>query len=165
MEVNSSTILALFGSNQFMLCPLAMSFFQRLCSTSFPPVSLKKSESQSAQSCPTLCDFMDNTVHEILQARILEWVSFPFSRGSSQPRDWTVSHIAGDSLPAEPQGKPKNTGVGSLFLLQQIFPTQELNRGLLHCRQILHQLSYQGILTVQVTRSQNSSGLQGCFLL
>ena len=49
-----------------------------------------------------------------------------------------------DSLPAEPQGKPKNTGVGSLSLLQQIFLTQELNRGLLHCRWILYQLSYQG---------------------
>ena len=39
---------------------------------------------------------MDYTVHGILKARILEWVTFPFSRGSSQPRDWTqVSHIAG----------------------------------------------------------------------
>ena len=44
----------------------------------------------------TLCDPMDYTVHGILQARILEWVAFPFSRGSSQPRDQTqVSHIAG----------------------------------------------------------------------
>ena len=49
-----------------------------------------------------------------------------------------------DSLPAEPQGKSKNTGVGSLSLLQGIFPTQELNWGLLHSRQILYQLSYQG---------------------
>ena len=49
-----------------------------------------------------------------------------------------------DSLLAEPQGKPKNTEVGSLSLFQQIFPTQELNPGLLHCRWILHQLSYQG---------------------
>ena len=49
-----------------------------------------------------------------------------------------------DSLPAEPEGKPKNTGVGSLSLLQKIFPTQESNQGLLHCRQILYQLSYQG---------------------
>ena len=49
-----------------------------------------------------------------------------------------------DSLPAEPQGKPKNTGVGSLSLLQWIFPTQESNWGLLHCRWILYQLSYQG---------------------
>ena len=49
-----------------------------------------------AQSCPTLCDPMDYTTHGILQARILEWVAFPFSRGSSQPRDQTqVSRIAG----------------------------------------------------------------------
>ena len=39
------------------------------------------------QSCLTLCDPMDYTVHGILQARILEWVAFPFSRRSSQPRD------------------------------------------------------------------------------
>ena len=55
-----------------------------------------------AQSCPTLCDPMDcspppgSSVHGILQARILGWVAIPFSRGSSQPRDWTwVSCIAG----------------------------------------------------------------------
>ena len=48
------------------------------------------------QLCPTLCHPVDCTVHGILQARILEWVAFPFSRGSSQPRDRTqVSHIAG----------------------------------------------------------------------
>ena len=47
-----------------------------------------------AQLCPTLCNSMDYTVHGILQARILEWVAFPFFRGSSQPRDRTqVSHI------------------------------------------------------------------------
>ena len=49
-----------------------------------------------------------------------------------------------DSLPAEPQGKPKNTGVGSLSLLQWIFLTQESNWGPLHCRWILYQLIYQG---------------------
>ena len=54
------------------------------------------------------------------------------------------SALQADSLPAEPQGKPKNTGVSSLSLLQWIFPTQESNRSLLHCRWILHQLSYQG---------------------
>ena len=71
---------------------------------------------------------MDYTVHRVLQARILEWVAFPFSRASSQPRDWTqVSLIAGGFLPAEPQGKPKNTGMGSLSLLQWIFMTQESN--------------------------------------
>ena len=48
------------------------------------------------QSCQTLFDPMDLTVHGILQARILEWVAFPVSRGFSQPRDRTqVSHIAG----------------------------------------------------------------------
>ena len=51
-----------------------------------------------------------------------------------------------DSLPAEPPGKPKNTGVGSLSLLQGIFPTQESNLGLLNYRWILYQLSYQGRL-------------------
>ena len=49
-----------------------------------------------------------------------------------------------DSSPAELQGKPNNTGVGSVSLLQGIFLTQELNQGLLHCRHILYQLSYQG---------------------
>ena len=44
----------------------------------------------------TLCDPMGYTVHWILQDRILEWVAIPFSRGSSQPRDWTqVSHNMG----------------------------------------------------------------------
>ena len=54
--------------------------------------------------------------------------------------------LQADSLPVEPQGKPKNTGLDSLSLLQWIFLTQESNRGLLHCRQILYQLSYQGSL-------------------
>jgi len=58
-----------------------------------------------------------------------------------EPRSPTLQE---DSLPAEPPGKPKNTRVGSLSLLQWTFPTQELNRGLLHCRWILYQLSYQG---------------------
>ena len=43
-----------------------------------------------AQLCPTLCDHMDYTVHGILQARILEWVTFAFSRGSSQPSDQVI---------------------------------------------------------------------------
>ena len=59
-----------------------------------------ESESLSVVSdsffCLTLYDRMDYTVHGILQARILEWVAFPFSRGSSQPRDWTrISCIVG----------------------------------------------------------------------
>ena len=97
----------------------------------------------------SLWDPMDYTVLGILQARILEWVAFPLSKGSSQPKgiEPRSPTLQVYSLPAEPQGKPKNTGVGSLSLLQRIFPTQELNWGLQHCRQILYQLSYQGSKT------------------
>ena len=60
-----------------------------------------ESESDIAQSCPTLCDPMDcslprSSIHGIFQARVLEWVAISFSRGSSPPRDWTwVSRIVG----------------------------------------------------------------------
>ena len=65
-----------------------------------------------AQLCPTLCDRMDcslpgSSVHRILQARRLEWVAIPFSRGSFQLNDGTqVSCIAADSLHLRPQGSP-----------------------------------------------------------
>ena len=49
-----------------------------------------------------------------------------------------------DSLPAEPQGKPKNPGVGSLSLLQEIFLTQGWTPRLSHCRQILYQAQKSG---------------------
>ena len=61
-----------------------------------------------AQSSPTLCDPMDYTVHGILQARILEWVAFPFSRGSSNPGiELRFPALQVDSSPAEPQGSAK----------------------------------------------------------
>ena len=93
------------------------------------------------QSCPTHCDPLDcsppgSCVHGVLQARILEWVAMPSSRGSSQP---TSPALQADSLSPEPPGKPKNTEVGSLPLL-----TQESNLDLLHCGWVLYQLSYQG---------------------
>ena len=68
-----------------------------------------------ARSCLALCYPMDCSppgfsVPGILQARILEWVAIPFSRGSSQPRDQTwVSCIAGRFLPSEPPGKPRHS--------------------------------------------------------
>ena len=69
-----------------------------------------------------------------LSPRILEWIAISFSRGSPwlriKPMSPESPALQADSLPAEPQGKPKKTGVGSLSLLQQIFPTQELNQGL-----------------------------------
>ena len=49
--------------------------------------SIVKVQVQVTQLCPTLCDPVDYTVRGILQARILEWVALPFSRGSSQPRE------------------------------------------------------------------------------
>ena len=107
-----------------------------------------------------------SSIHEIFLARILEWVAISFSKLYSleflRPEYWggypfpspgdipnpRIEHrspmLQADSLPAEPQGKSKNTGVGTLSLLQGIFPTQESGQGLLHCRWILYQLSYQG---------------------
>ena len=70
--------------------------YWRLCPISAPKWKV-------AQSCLTLYDPMGYTVHEILQARILEQVAFPFSRGFSQLGDRTqVSHVAGGFFPAEP---------------------------------------------------------------
>ena len=107
------------------------------------------------QSCPTLYDPMEYTVQGILQARILEWVAFPFSRGLPKPGITPrFPTLQADSLPAESSGKPKNTGVSNLSLLQWIFPTQESNRGLLHCRQILYQLSYQGSPNVDLKKKK-----------
>ena len=109
------------------------------------------------QSCLTLCNPMYYTVPGILQARILERVAFPFSRGSSQLPNPGIKpgspSLQADSLPAEPPEKPKNTGVGSLSLLQWIFQTQESNQGLLHYRWVLYQLSYQGNLELQISYS------------
>ena len=65
--------------------------------------------------------------------------------------------LQSDSLLTELLGKPKNIGVGSLSLLQEIFPTQESNQGLLHCRQILYQGSFTNILYQSV-----SSVTQSC---
>ena len=88
---------------------------------------------------------MDHTVHGILQAGILEWVAFLFSRGSSQARDQTqVSRIASRFFTSWTPREAQEYWSGSLSLLQWVFPTQELNQGLLHCRWILYQLSYDG---------------------
>ena len=60
------------------------------------------------QLCPTLCDLIVYTVHGILQARILEWVDFPFSGDLPNPGiELRSPTLQVDSLPAEPPGKPK----------------------------------------------------------
>ena len=99
-----------------------------------------------AQSCPTLCDPMDCSPWNS-PGQNTGVGSQPFPSPEDLPNPGIEPRspaLQANSLPAEPQGKPKNTGVGSLSLLQWIFPTQEWNLGLLHCRQILYCLSYQG---------------------
>ena len=76
------------------------------------------------------------------------WSGLPFPSPGALPdpgNEPGSPALQANALPSEPQGKPKNTGVGSRSLLQWIFPTQKSNWGLLHCRQILYQLSHQGI--------------------
>ena len=104
-----------------------------------------------AKSCPTLCDS-----HGLQPTRL--FCPWGFSRQESQsglscppPGDLLNLGIKCrsptlqvDSLWSEPPGNPKNSGVGSLYLLQGIFLTQESNQGLLHCRQILYELNYWG---------------------
>ena len=70
----------------------------------------------------------------ILQARILEWVAFPFSKGDLPNPG--LPHCRWILYQLSHQGSPRILGVGSLSLFQQIFPTQELSWGLLHCRRI-----------------------------
>ena len=65
-----------------------------------------------------------------------------------------------DSLLSERPGKSKNTGVGSLSLLQGIYLSQELNQGLLHCRQIFHQLSYWGRPYIYIAAAAAAKSLQ-----
>ena len=98
---------------------------------------------KASQLFLTLRDPVDYIVYRILLARILSGQPFP-SPGDPNPGIKPRSPtLRVDSLPAEPQGRHKNIGVGSLALLQGIFLIQESNRGLLRCRQILYQL-YQG---------------------
>ena len=79
-----------------------------------------RSERSESQSCPTLWDPMDYTVHGILQTRMLEWVAFPFSRGSLNPGIKPRSPTLWvDSLPTEPQGKPSSHEVCDNFSQKQ----------------------------------------------
>ena len=75
------------------------------------------------------------------------WSGWPFPSPGDLPKPGIEPGspaLQADSSPAEPPGKPKNTGVGGLSLLQGIFPTQKLTWCFLHGRQILYQLSYEG---------------------
>ena len=103
---------------------------------------------KTTQLCLTLCNPMDYTVHGIHQARILEWVAFPFMRGFFQPRDWTqVSYTAGRFFTNWATREAHEYWSGLPIPSPVDLPHPETELGLLHCRWILYQLSYQGSLT------------------
>ena len=88
-----------------------------------------------------------NTMQSLRFSRPEYWSEQPFPSSRDLPNSGIKPRspaLQVDSLPTEPPRKPKNTGVGSLSLLQQIFLTQELNWGVLSYRQILYQMSFQG---------------------
>ena len=117
-----------------------------------------------AQLCPTLCDPMDCSLPCRLFcpwgfSRQEHWSGLPCPPPGDLPNPGIKPRspaLQADSLLFDPPGKPKNTGVDSLSLLQQIFPTQESNWGLQHCRQILYQLNYQGSLIASLKLGQVS---------
>ena len=91
------------------------------------------------------CSSPGSSVHGIIHSRIPEWVAIPSPGDLPNPEiELGSPALQVDSLPSELQGKCKNTGMGSLSLLEGTFPTQELNWGLLHCRWILYPLSHRG---------------------
>ena len=105
------------------------------------------------QSCPIHCTPVEFSRPEY-------WSGQPFPSPGDRPNPGIKPRcpiLQVDSLPAEPPGKPNNIEVGNLSLLQWIFLAQESNQGLLNCRQILYQLSYQGSLTWQQITKTNKS--------
>ena len=93
------------------------------------------------------CGSYGNTMFKFLRNIHEYWSGQPFPSPGDFPNPGIEPRspaLQADSFPAEPQGKTKNIEVGSLSLLQGIFLTQESNQGLLPCRKILYQLSYEG---------------------
>ena len=109
-----------------------------------------------AQSCLTLQPHGLQPIRHLCPCRFSReeyWSGFPcpppgdLLNPGTEPRFPTLQL---DSLLTESSEKPKHTGVGSLSILQGIFPTQKSNWGLLHCRQSLYQLSNQGSLYLSI---------------
>ena len=95
---SSSVSVPVFRSVKIWMCfsMLFLAYLADLCKVNDSLQHIGEVKVKVTESCPTLCNPMDYAVHGILQARILEWVTFPFSRGSSQPRDQIqVSLMAG----------------------------------------------------------------------
>ena len=119
--------------------------YKKVNSAYNPNPSCLTTEVKVAQLFPTVCNTMDYIVHGIPRPEYRVGQPFPSPGDLPNPGIKPSSPaLQVDSLSSEPPGKPKNTGVGSLSLLQRIFPTQESIWSTLHCRQILYQLSYQG---------------------
>ena len=115
----------------------------QLCGQPFPPPGIFPTQG-SNPGLPCCRQILYELSHKG-SPRILEWAAFPSCRDLPNPGIEPRSPMfQADSLRAEPQGKPKNTGVGSLSLLQGIFLTQGLNPGLPCCRQILYELRHKG---------------------
>ena len=110
---------------------------------------VRESESRSVVSD----SLRPHTVHGTLQAGVGSHSLLQGNLPNPGIEPWSPT-LQVDSLPAEPPEKPQNIGVGSLSHLQQIFLTQESNQGLLHCRRILYQLSYQGSPTESMVPSK-----------
>ena len=123
-------------------CQMALRDFSLIWSQG---ISLE-SEGTSLLSCPTLCDPLDFRIHGILQARILEWGAFPFSRGSSKPRGGTQVSACRQILYwlSHREAQDNWTGYPDPSAADQDFLTQESNWALLQCRRIHHELRYQG---------------------
>ena len=103
------------------------------------------------QSCPTLCNPLDYIAHKgplsMAFSRQEYWSGLPYLPPGGLPNPGSKPRspaLKVDSLPSEPQGKPKNTTVGRLSLLHGNFPTQQSNKSFLHYRWILCQMSYPG---------------------
>ena len=118
------------------------------------------------QSCPNSLQahsLPGSFVHGILQARILGWVAMKPEggcRGSSQPKNWTqVSCIAGRFFTIWATREVQEYWSGKPIPSPGDLPTKESSWGLLHCRQILYQLSYQGSLVVKNQPANVGSGI------
>ena len=116
---------------EWAACPFCRASSQPRSRTRFSCIAA--AAAHSLQSCPTLCDPIGGSppgspIPGIFQARVLEWGAIAFSDGLYSP--WN--------------SPGQNAGVGSLSLLQGIFPTQGSNPGLLHCRQTVYQPNDKG---------------------
>ena len=102
------------------------------------------------------CSLLGSSVHGIFQQEYQS--GLPFLSPGDLPNPGVKAgspELQVDSLPSKQPGKPKNTGVGSLSLLQGIVPTQESNPGFPHYRQLLYHLSYVGSPLLLLSRGQN----------